>query len=136
MRLHTALHLLGAVVKAPVTGGRIGEDKAHLDFDVDMSRLIAPEIEAQLNELTLRSVDTRVRWITDAELEAHPELVKTMSVAPPRGEGRVRLLEIPGIDLQACGGTHVANTAEIGGPKVVRIRSEGKRNKRVTVELA
>lgn len=136
MRLHTALHLLGAVVKAPVTGGRIGEDKAHLDFDVDMSRLIAPEIEAQLNELTLRSVDTGVRWITDAELEAHPELVKTMSVAPPRGEGRVRLLEIPGIDLQACGGTHVANTAEIGGLKVVRIRSEGKRNKRVTVELA
>ena len=83
-----------------------------------------------------RVLDTRARWITDAELDAHPELVKTMSVAPPRGEGRVRLLEIPGIDLQACGGTHVANTAEIGKLKVVRIRSEGKRNKRVTLELA
>ncbi len=116
MRLHTALHLLGAVVKAPVTGGRIGEDKAHLDFDVDMSRLVADQIAG--------------------ELDAHPELVKTMSVAPPRGEGRVRLLEIPGIDLQACGGTHVTNIAEIGGLRVVRIRSEGKRNKRVTLELA
>jgi misacylated tRNA(Ala) deacylase len=136
MRLHSALHLLGAVVKAPVTGGRIGEDKAHLDFDVDMSLLVAPEIEGRLAELVARAVDTRVRWITDAELDAHPELVKTMSVAPPRGEGRVRLLEIAGIDLQACGGTHVANLAEIGTLKVVRIRSEGKRNKRVTLELA
>jgi misacylated tRNA(Ala) deacylase len=136
MRLHSALHLLGAVVKAPVTGGRIAEDKAHLDFDIDMSRLIAAEIEGALNELVRAAVDTRVRWITDVELDAHPELVKTMSVAPPRGEGRVRLLEIPGIDLQACGGTHVANTAEIGKLKVVRIRSEGKRNKRVTLELA
>jgi misacylated tRNA(Ala) deacylase len=136
MRLHTALHLLGAVVKAPVTGGRIGEDKAHLDFDVDMSRLVAPEIESALAELVAKAVDTRVRWITDAELDARPELVKTMSVAPPRGAGRVRLLEIPGIDLQACGGTHVANTAEIGKLQVVRIRSEGKRNKRVTIEFA
>jgi misacylated tRNA(Ala) deacylase len=136
MRLHSALHLLGAVVKAPVTGGRIAEDKAHLDFDIDMSLLVAAEIEARVNELVRAAVDTRARWITDAELDVHPELVKTMSVAPPRGEGRVRLLEIPGIDLQACGGTHVANTAEIGKLKVVRIRSEGKRNKRVTIELA
>ena len=136
MRLHTALHLLGAVVKAPVTGGRINDDKAHLDFDVDMARLVKEEIEGRLNELVAQGVETRVRWISDAELDARPELVKTMSVAPPRGEGRVRLLEIPGIDLQACGGTHVANTAEIGGLKVVRLRSEGKRNKRVTLELA
>jgi misacylated tRNA(Ala) deacylase len=135
MRLHTALHLLGAVVKAPVTGGRISDDKAHLDFDVDMARLVKEEIEARLAELVAQKVDTRVRWITDAELDAHPELVRTMSVAPPRGEGRVRLLEIPGIDLQACGGTHVANIAEIGALSVVRIRSEGKRNKRVTLEL-
>src|SRR6185312_6978800 len=85
MRLHSALHLLGAVVKAPVTGGRIGEDKAHLDFDVDMSRLVADQIAGELNDLVQRAVDTRVRWITDAELDAHPELVKTMSVAPPRG---------------------------------------------------
>jgi misacylated tRNA(Ala) deacylase len=136
MRLHTALHLLGAVVKAPVTGGRIAEDKAHLDFDIEMERLVKDAIEAQLNELVRTGAATRASWITDAELDARPELVKTMSVAPPRGEGRVRLLEISGIDLQACGGTHVANTAEIGQLKVVRIRSEGKRNKRVTLELA
>jgi misacylated tRNA(Ala) deacylase len=136
MRLHTALHLLGAVVKAPVTGGRIGEDKAHLDFDVDIARLVKDELQARLAELIAQAVETRVRWITDAELDAHPELVKTMSVAPPRGEGRVRLLEIPGIDLQACGGTHVATIAEIGKLSVARIRSEGKRNKRVTLELA
>jgi|SRR5436190_5314190 len=136
MRLHTALHLLGAVVKAPVTGGRINDDKAHLDFDIEMERLVKDAIEAQVNEFLRSAAATRATWITDAELESRPELVRTMSVAPPRGEGRVRLLEIPGIDLQACGGTHVANTAEIGALKVVRIRSEGKRNKRVTVELA
>ena len=136
MRLHTALHLLGAVVKAPVTGGRIGDDKAHLDFDIEMEKLVKEEIEARLNELTKASVETQARWITDVELDARPELVKTMSVAPPRGEGRVRLLEIPGVDLQACGGTHVRNTAEIGRLAVARIRSEGKRNKRVTLTFA
>ena len=136
MRLHTALHLLGAVVRAPVTGGRIAQDKAHLDFDVNMARLVAPDIEAQLNELVRAGAATRAIWISDAELDARPELVRTMSVAPPRGAGRVRLLEIPGIDLQACGGTHVANTAEVGALKVARIRSEGKRNKRITLELA
>ena len=136
MRLHTALHLLGSVVKAPVTGGRIGDDKAHLDFDIEMEKLVKDDIEARLNELTSLSVPTKPMWITDAELDARPELVRTMSVAPPRGEGRVRLLEIPGIDLQACGGTHVRNIAEIGKLAVLRIRSEGKRNKRVTLTLA
>ena len=136
MRLHTALHLLGAVVKAPVTGGRIGDDKAHLDFDIEMEKLVKEEIEARLNELVNGNHETQRRWITDAELDARPELVKTMSVAPPRGEGRVRLLEIPGVDLQACGGTHVRNTAEIGRLAVARIRSEGKRNKRVTLVFA
>jgi misacylated tRNA(Ala) deacylase len=136
MRLHTALHLLGAVVGAPVTGGRIAEDKAHLDFDIEMDKLVKDEIEARLNELASSSIKTKVRWITDAELDAHPELVRTMSVAPPRGEGRVRLLEIPGVDLQACGGTHVRDIAEIGRLAVARIRSEGKRNKRVTLTLA
>jgi len=136
MRLHTALHLLCAAVKAPVTGGRIQEDKAHLDFDIEMERLVRDVIEGRLNELVKASIRTRPVWITDAELDARPDLVKTMSVAPPRGEGRVRLLDIPGVDLQACGGTHVADTAEVGALKVVKIRSEGKRNKRVTVELA
>jgi misacylated tRNA(Ala) deacylase len=136
MRLHTALHLLGAVVKAPVTGGRIGDDKAHLDFDIEMEKLAKDEIEGRLNELTRTARPTRSFWITDAELDARPELVRTMSVAPPRGEGRVRLVEIPGVDLQACGGTHVRNTAEIGRLVVARIRSEGKRNKRVTLTFA
>ena len=136
MRLHTALHLLGAVVGAPVTGGRIAADKAHLDFDVDMGRLVKEEIEARLAALVGAGHETRASWVSDAELDARPELVKTMSVAPPRGEGRVRLVEIPGVDLQACGGTHVRNTAEIGPLAVARIRSEGRRNKRVTLELA
>jgi misacylated tRNA(Ala) deacylase len=136
MRFHTALHLLGAVVKAPVTGGRIGDDKAHLDFDIEMEKLVKEEIEARLNELTNKGHLTVAKWITDAELDARPELVKTMSVAPPRGEGRVRLLEIPGVDLQACGGTHVKNTSEIGRLAVAKIRSEGKRNKRVTLTFA
>src|SRR5687767_893724 len=136
MRLHTALHLLGAVVKAPVTGGRIAEDKAHLDFDIEMEKLVKEEIQSRINELTSSSLETQARWINDAELDARPELVKTMSVAPPRGEGRVRLLEIPGVDLQACGGTHVRSTGEIGRLAVARIRSEGKRNKRVTLALA
>jgi misacylated tRNA(Ala) deacylase len=136
MRYHTALHLLGAVVKAPVTGGRIQDDKAHLDFDIEMEKLVKDEIESRLNELMGKNVPTSSYWITDAELDSRPELVRTMSVAPPRGEGRVRLLEIPGVDLQACGGTHVKNTAEIGKLTVARIRSEGKRNKRVTLTFA
>jgi misacylated tRNA(Ala) deacylase len=136
MRLHTAMHLLCAVVKAPVTGGRIADDKAHLDFDIEMDKLVKDTIEGRLNELISSSIETKAVWISDAELDAQPALVKTMSVAPPRGEGRVRLLEIPGVDLQACGGTHVRNTAEIGKLSVARIRSEGKRNKRVTLAFA
>ncbi len=136
MRYHTALHLLGSVVKAPVTGGRIAEDKAHLDFDIEMEKLVKEAIESRLHELIAGAVETKASWITDAELDARPDLVKTMSVAPPRGEGRVRLLEIPGVDLQACGGTHVRNTGEIGRLAIARIRSEGKRNKRVTLVFA
>jgi misacylated tRNA(Ala) deacylase len=136
MRLHTALHVMSCVVVAPVTGGNIAPDKARLDFDIDITLLDADRIAAGTNELIARAVATETVWITDAELDARPELVKTMSVAPPRGAGRVRLLRIPGIDLQPCGGTHVANIAEIGGIRVLRIRNEGKRNKRVEIALA
>ena len=136
MRYHTALHLLGSVVQAPVTGGRIAEDKAHLDFDIEMEKLVKEAIESRLRELIAAAVETKASWISDAELDARPDLVKTMSVAPPRGEGRVRLLEIPGVDLQACGGTHVKNTGEIGRLAIARIRSEGKRNKRITLVFA
>jgi misacylated tRNA(Ala) deacylase len=136
MRLHTALHVISCVVVAPVTGGNISPDKARLDFDIDMSLLDAEKIERETNAIIARAVETETIWITDAELDVRPELVKTMSVQPPRGAGRVRLLSIPGIDLQPCGGTHVKNIAEIGGIRVVKIRSEGKRNKRVEIVLA
>lgn len=135
MRLHTALHVMSCVVVAPVTGGNIAPDKARLDFDIDMSLLDAPSIERDTNALIARAVETETVWITDEELDARPELVKTMSVQPPRGTGRVRLLRIPGIDLQPCGGTHVRNIAEVGAIRVLRIRSEGKRNRRVEIAL-
>jgi len=135
MRLHTALHVMSCVVIAPVTGGNIAADKARLDFDIDMTLLDSARIEHGTNELVARGVDTETVWITDAELDAQPELVKTMSVQPPRGAGRIRLLRIPGIDLQPCGGTHVKNIAEIGGIRVTRIRNEGRRNKRVEITL-
>lgn len=136
MRLHTALHLLSCVITAPVTGGNIAPEKARLDFDIDLSQLNAERIEQSTNALIAAGAATETVWITDAELDAQPELVKTMSVQPPRGAGRVRLLRIPGIDLQPCGGTHVADIGEIAGIRVLKIRSEGKRNKRVEIALS
>jgi misacylated tRNA(Ala) deacylase len=136
MRLHTALHVMSCVVVAPVTGGQIAPDKARLDFDIDLALLDAARIESEVNAITARGIETETVWITDEELDARPELVKTMSVQPPRGAGRVRLLRIPGVDLQPCGGTHVRNLAEIGPIRVIRIRNEGKRNKRVEIVLA
>jgi misacylated tRNA(Ala) deacylase len=136
MRFHTCLHLLCAAVPYPVTGGRIGADKAHLDFDLQGAAVEKEAVEAKLNALVQAGHRVAPRWITDDELAASPELVRTMSVAPPMGQGRVRLLEVDGVDLQACGGTHVANTAEIGPVAVLRIRSEGKRNKRITIGFA
>ena len=126
MRLHTALHLLSSLVVAPVSGGNIAPDKARLDFDIDITLLDAERITRETNALIASGVATHTVWITDEELDAQPELVKTMSVQPPRGVGRVRLLKIPGIDLQPCGGTHVRNVAEIGAIRVTRIRNEGK----------
>ena len=135
MRLHTALHVMSCVVTAPVTGGNIAPDKARLDFDIDIALLNAEMISNETNKLIQRAVATETVWITEEELDSRPELVKTMSVQPPRGAGRVRLLRIPGIDLQPCGGTHVANIAEIGGIRVLRIRNEGRRNRRVEIAL-
>jgi misacylated tRNA(Ala) deacylase len=135
MRLHTALHVMSCVVVAPVTGGNIAPDKARLDFDIDMSLLDAAKIERETNAIISRGLQTETVWITDEELDARPDLVKTMSVQPPRGVGRVRLLRIPGVDLQPCGGTHVRNIGEIGAVRVLRIRSEGKHNKRVEIAL-
>jgi misacylated tRNA(Ala) deacylase len=136
MRFHTCLHLLCAAVPYPVTGGRIGADKSHLDFDLQGAAVGKEAVEAKLNALVQAGHRVAPRWITDDELAASPALVRTMSVAPPMGQGRVRLLEVDGVDLQACGGTHVANTAEIGPVAVLKIRSEGKRNKRITIGFA
>jgi misacylated tRNA(Ala) deacylase len=136
MRFHTCLHLLCAAVPYPVTGGRIGTDKAHLDFDLQGAAVEKEAVEAKLNALVQAAHRVAPRWITDEALAASPELVRTMSVAPPMGQGRVRLLEVDGVDLQACGGTHVANTGEIGAVAVLKIRSEGKRNKRITIGFA
>jgi misacylated tRNA(Ala) deacylase len=135
MRLHSALHVMSCVVIAPVTGGNIAPDKARLDFDIDMTLLVAEAIEQGTNALIAKAVATQTQWITDEEMAARPELIKTMSVKPPSGAGKVRLLSIPGIDLQPCGGTHVANISEIGGIKVTKIRSEGRQNKRVEIVL-
>ena len=136
MRIHTCLHVLSCVVVAPVTGGNIAADRGRLDFDIDMSLLDAARIEDELNALIGRAIGTETVWITDDEMAARPELVKTMSVKPPRGAGRVRLLRIEGIDLQPCGGTHVRNIGEIGRVKVLRIRNEGRRNRRVEIGFA
>lgn len=135
MRMHTGLHLLCAVVPHGVTGGRIGADKSSLDFDIGEAALDRDHIETELNRLVDENHPVAPRWIDEAELDAQPDLVRTMSVQPPRGQGRVRLLEIPGVDLQPCGGTHVAHTGEIGRLRVGKIENKGKRNRRVNIHF-
>lgn len=135
MRMHTSLHLLSAVVPAGVTGGQIGEGRSRLDFDSGDMKLDKDEIAAKLNALIAANHPVTVRWISDEELAAKPELVRTMSVKPPMGFGKVRLLDIPGVDLQPCGGTHLRATGEIGRVTVEKIESKGKRNRRVVVTL-
>jgi misacylated tRNA(Ala) deacylase len=136
MRMHTCLHLLCAVVPGAVTGGQIGADRSRLDFNVPSASLDKDELTAALNRLIEGDHPVSYRWIDDAELEANPDLVRTMSVKPPTGSGQVRLVEIEGVDLQPCGGTHVARTGEIGRVEVVKIENKGKQNRRVVVALA
>lgn len=136
MRIHTALHLLSVVLSYPVTGGSIGNGDGRLDFDIPEGGLDKADIEARLNALVAREAEVTDRWITDEELDANPSLVKTMSVKPPRGAGRVRLVAIDDIDLQPCGGTHVRNTGEIGPLVVTDIEKKGKQNRRVRIALA
>jgi len=135
MRMHSCLHLLCAVVPGEVTGGQVGDGKGRLDFNLPEAKLDKDHIEKELNRLISENHSVRPRWISDAELEARPELVRTMSVKPPVGQGQVRLLEIEGIDLQPCGGTHVAHTREIGPVEVVKIESKGRQNRRVNLAL-
>jgi misacylated tRNA(Ala) deacylase len=136
MRVHTALHLLSVVLSYPVTGGAIGDGDGRLDFDIPEAGLDKAELTEKLNALVAKDAPVTERWITDEELDANPALVKTMAVKPPRGTGRVRLVEIAGIDLQPCGGTHVRSTAEIGRVVVSDIEKKGKQNRRVRIALA
>jgi misacylated tRNA(Ala) deacylase len=136
MRVHTLLHLLCASVDADVTGGSIRDNgTGRLDFDLPESTLDKADISARLNAFIEQDHAVRPRWVDESELDSNPALVRTMSVAPPRGQGRVRLLEIEGVDLQACGGTHVARTAEIGPVTVGKIEKKGKQNRRVNIRL-
>jgi len=136
MRIHTGLHLLTVAVPFPVTGGRIGAEEGHLDFDIDGTVPAKEEIEAALNGLIAADYPVTTEWITDDELLANPGLVKTMSVKPPMGSGRVRLVRIGDIDLQPCGGTHVQSTAEIGALAVTKIENKGKQNRRIRIRFA
>lgn len=139
MRMHTALHLLSVVVPLPVTGGQIGAERGRLDFDMpDPPGDLAP-LNAALNALIDRDLPVSDEWITDAELLANPGLVKTMSVMPPMGQGHVRLVRIGAgasqIDLQPCGGTHVARTGEVGGVEITKIEKKGRQNRRLVLSL-
>ncbi len=139
MRVHTALHLLSVVIPLPVSGGAISADKGRLDFDMPEAPEDKHALEDDLNLLIACNMDVTEEWITDADLDAQPDLVKTMSVQPPRGSGKIRLVRI-GVgketaDLQPCGGTHVANTGEIGRVTLGKIEKKGRQNRRVYLHL-
>ena len=136
MRLHTCMHLLCAVVEGEVTGGQISDGKARLDFNLPDTALDKAHIESELNRLIAEDHPATPRWISDQELAANPELVRTMSVKPPMASGRVRLLDIAGVDLQPCGGTHVRRTGEIGRVRVGKIENKGRQNRRINVLFA
>jgi misacylated tRNA(Ala) deacylase len=139
MRVHTALHLLSVVIPLPVSGGSIATEKGRLDFNMPEAPEDKAALEDDLNRLIACEMDVRDEWITEAALDAQPELVKTMSVQPPRGNGQIRLVRI-GVgaetaDLQPCGGTHVANTSEIGKVRIGKIEKKGRQNRRVYLHL-
>ena len=134
MRMHTAMHLLGSILKYGVTGGNISSEKSRLDFDME-DTVDKEAVGAAMQELVEADHPVSCRWITDEELDANPELVRTMSVQPPRGKGAIRLLEIEGVDLQPCGGTHLRSTAEVGKVRIGKVEKKGRRNRRVNIHL-
>jgi len=133
MRMHTCMHLLSVAIPAPVTGGSVGADKGRLDFDLPESTLDRETVTASVNDLIAADHPVTAEWITEAELDAQPDLVKTLSAQPPRGEGDIRLIRIGDVDLQPCGGTHVASTAEIGRVRVAKIEKKSRHNRRVSI---
>ncbi|MCK8484922.1 alanyl-tRNA editing protein [Aliiroseovarius sp. S2029] len=140
MRMHTALHLLSVVIPLPVTGGQIGAEKSRLDFAMETPPADKQVLEDALNALIARDLEVSERWITEAELDANPGLVKTMSVQPPKGAGRVRLVRIgtaeEQTDLQPCGGTHVRRTSEIGPVRFGKVEKKSRLNRRFSIHLA
>ncbi|RKQ68181.1 alanyl-tRNA editing protein [Oceanibaculum indicum] len=138
MRMHTALHLMCASVPGDVTGGQVAADKGRLDFDLPEVTFTKEELAEKLNTLIAADHPVSARWITDAEMAAQPDLVRTLSVKPPMGAGTVRLISVAGdaVDLQPCGGTHVARTGEIGPLTVAKIENKGKQNRRITIAFA
>jgi misacylated tRNA(Ala) deacylase len=135
MRMHSAMHLLCAAVACPVTGGQVGAERSRLDFDLQGAAVDKDEIAERVARWIAEDRPIRFMWIDAAELDARPELVRTMSVRPPTGAGRVRLVEVAGVDLQACGGTHVRSTGEIGALTVGKIESKGRQNRRISLTL-
>ncbi len=135
MRMHTAMHLLCSMVHHGVTGGAVGAEKSRLDFDSGEHTYDKAELTAQLNALVAADHPVESRWIDESELDANPDMVRTLSVQPPRGTGRIRLMAVGDgdIDLQPCGGTHVARTSEIGPVRVSKIENKGKRNRRINI---
>ena len=134
MRMHTALHLLGSVLQYGVTGGNISAAKSRLDFDME-DTVDKEQVSTDVQALVAANHTVSCRWITDEELEAQPDLVRTMSVQPPKGAGKVRLLEIEGVDLQPCGGTHLKSTGEVGQVCVGKVEKKGRHNRRVSIVL-
>ncbi len=134
MRMHTAMHLLGSILQYGVTGGNISTKKSRLDFDME-DTVDKDAVAAKLRDLISADHAVTCRWVSEAELDNKPELVRTMSVQPPRGRGDIRLLDIDGVDLQPCGGTHVASTSEVGAVRIGKVEKKGRRNRRVNIHL-
>lgn len=132
MRMHSCMHMLCAAIPAPVTGGSIQDGRGRLDFDLP-DPVDKEQVTARLKEFIDQDRPMNMRWISDAEMDASPDLIRTMSVSPPRGSGQVRLVNFEGIDLQPCGGTHVASSGEIGAVRVSKTEKKGKQNRRVIV---
>ena len=133
MRMHSCLHLLCSIIDGGVTGGSISQEKGRLDFDLQDTALDKEFLTSELNRLINENHSLSSNWISEEELANQPDLVRTMSVQPPSGEGRVRLMEVEGVDLQPCGGTHVKSTSEIGPVRVGKIENKGKHNRRVNI---